>query len=96
MSEFLGSFHAHKVWSLAILFITPVLVVVAVRFGGLTLERMRPWGGILVIACMGLWIVLMALDDPRSDFVGSFMVSFSVTVEWIAWFDRRSAEKNTR
>jgi|SRR5690242_6915893 Sec-independent protein secretion pathway component TatC len=93
MSEFLGSFHAHKLWSLAILFVTPVLVVVAVRFGGLTLERMRHWIRILVVILLGLWIVLRALDDPRVDFVSAFMISFLATVEWIAWFERRRAVK---
>ena len=95
MSEFAGTVHVHKLWSLGILLITPGLVLVAVHFGGLTPERMRPWGGIFGVACVGLWIVLMALDDPRVDFVSAFMLSFFLTIEWIAWFERRSEKRHT-
>ena len=93
MSESLGPFHANKIWSLAILFGTPVLVVVAVRFGGLALEKLRTWGGILNVILLVLWIVLMALDDPRVDYLSSFMISFFATVEWIAWFERRAEKR---
>jgi membrane protein implicated in regulation of membrane protease activity len=95
MSEFLGAIPAHKFWSLAILFITPVLVLVAVRFGELTPENTQPWSGILCLACAGLWIVLMALDDPRADYVTSLMISLGTTLAWIDWFKRRSEKRRT-
>jgi hypothetical protein len=95
MNEFLRTIPAHKLWSLAILIITPGLVLVAVRFGALTPERVRPWGAFFGVICIGLWIVLIAMDDPRVDFVMAFTLSFTATIEWIAWFERRSAKHRT-
>lgn len=92
MSEFFRAMPAHKLWSMAILFVTPVLLLVSFRFG-LTIEKTRPWGWRLGVISLGLWIVLMATDDPRVDFVTAFMLSFFTTIEWVAWFERRRAVK---
>ena len=84
--------HAHKLWILATILITWGLLFLTFRLGGLTLERLRPWGALLVLACLGAWIVLLAMDDPRADFVMAFALSLNVAVEWIAWLERRSAK----
>jgi hypothetical protein len=82
--------HAHKFWSLAIVLITWGLLFLAFRMGGLTLEKLRPWGALLCLASLGAWIVLFAMDNPYADFDMAFLLSFAVAVEWIAWFERRS------
>ncbi len=95
MSEFLSTIPAHKLWVLAIIFITMGLLFAASRFDVLSLERLRPWGAILGVVCIVLWIVLMAIDDHRADYLSAFLLSFVVTVEWIGWFERRSAKQPT-
>jgi hypothetical protein len=95
MSQFLGSVQPHKLWVLAIIFITWGLLFATFRFRVLTLERLRPWGWLLGVACIGLFIVLMAIDDPRADYLSAFMLSFFVAVEWIGWSERRSAKQPT-
>jgi hypothetical protein len=59
----------HKLWILATILITWVLLFLTFRLGGLTLERLRPWAGLLVFACLGAWLVLFAMDNARADFV---------------------------
>jgi hypothetical protein len=66
----------------------------AFRFGGLTLDKLRPWGALLAFGSLGAWIVLVALDSPYAHAAMSFLLSFVVGVEWIAWFERRSKRQS--
>jgi hypothetical protein len=86
--------HEHKLWlHVAIVIATWGLLFLGFRFGGLNLGKLRPWGAILGIASLGAWIVLLATESPYADFDMTFLLSFVVAVEWIAWFERRSAKR---
>jgi membrane protein implicated in regulation of membrane protease activity len=61
-----------------------------VRFGDLTVENLRPWGGVLAVASIGAWAVLFALDSPYADVVMLFLLSFALSTYWMDWSERRA------
>jgi hypothetical protein len=78
------------VWLLVVIAITAGVLFAGSRFGGLTLDKFRPWGAFIAVAGLGAWVALKATRSPHADFIMAFLLSFVVTVEWIAWFERRS------
>ena len=77
------------VWLLVVIAITAGVLFAGFRFGGLTLDKFRPWGAFVAVVGLGGWILLKAMKSPYADFDMAFLLSFVVTVEWIAWFERR-------
>ncbi|HET6930721.1 MAG TPA: hypothetical protein VFI45_10415 [Candidatus Acidoferrum sp.] len=60
-----------------------------VRFRAFTLDQLRPWGNFFAIASIAAWTILMAMDSPYEDLAMLLLLSFTVSVEWIAWHERR-------
>jgi hypothetical protein len=65
--------------------------LLGVRFGGLTLEKLRPWGNFFGVASLAAWTVLVALDSPYADLAMLLLLSFTLSVRWIDWFERRAS-----
>jgi hypothetical protein len=82
--------HTHKLLFLLVVPATWSVLFLAVRFGELTLDKLRPWGSLFVVACMPAWIVLFALDSPYADLAMLLVLSITLFVEWMAWFERRA------
>jgi hypothetical protein len=82
--------HTHK---LLFLLVAPGIwsvLFLIVRFGGLTLDKLRPWGRFFLIASMAVWIVLFVLDSPFADLAMELALSLTMFFEWTAWFERRA------
>ena len=61
-----------------------------VRFGGLTVEKLRPWGLFFAVANLAVWAMLVALDSPYAGLAMGLLLSFTVSIEWVTWFERRA------
>jgi hypothetical protein len=85
--------HAHKLWLLAIFLITPGFLFIAVRFGGLTLERLRPWGALFGVVGTALFIAFLVMNDRRADFGIAFLLSILIAMPCIERFEPRFAKK---
>lgn len=84
--------HSHKLLFLLVVPATWSAFFLGVHFGGLTVEKLRPWGGIFAVATLVLLPVLVALDSPYADVAMLLSFSFTLSVEWIAWFERRAKQ----
>ena len=82
--------HTHKLLFLLVVPTIWSILFLIVRFGGLTPDKLRPWGHFFAIASMAAWIVLFALDSPFADLAMSLVFSFTLFFEWLAWFERRT------
>jgi hypothetical protein len=56
----------------------------------LAVEKLRPWGNIFAVASIAVWTVLVALDSPYADVAMLLLPSFTLSMEWIALFERRA------
>lgn len=88
--------HAHIAWLLVAIFvITWSSLFLAFRFWGLTSDKFGTWGALLSIASLAAWVALRAMDNPYSDFVMAFLLSFMVALEWNGRYERRSGKRAT-
>ena len=80
----------HKLLFLLVTPATWSVLFLGVRFCGLTVEKLRPWGNFFAVACLAAWAVLVALDSPYAELAMGLLLSLLVAVHWIGWFERRA------